>query len=49
MNNCDYLHFKNIGYLASRLSDAEMLPIRNEIEKIKSDFSAATKIWSRPL
>lgn len=41
--NIEWRQFNNIGFLSAKLTDEQMFPIKQEIEKIKSDFSVAEK------
>lgn len=41
--NFDILQFPNIGVLRARLSEEQLMPIKNEIEKIKNNFDSAKK------
>lgn len=39
MSDTKFVEFPNIGYLTTKFTDEELLPVKKEIKKIKSNFS----------
>ena len=37
-------HFDNIGFINSKFSDEQLLPVRKEIEKIQNNFTSAVSV-----
>lgn len=43
MSDTKFVEFPNLGYLTTKFTDAELLPIKKEIKKIRSNFSKHQK------